>query len=399
MSGRIAFQRRGIVEGFFGPPWSMSHRGALFDFGARRGMNTYLYAPKDDPYHRERWAEPYPRAEWNALLKLIKLAQKHRIDFVYGFHPGKGLRFSERQPVEFLLSKAEGFYQAGVRTFAVLFDDIPSRLENSDDEKAFKGSLARAEGLWLQKILERQPGSWTDVEWWICPSLYTKDPLLARMFGAFEPSFWNTLSQYLPQAVACLWTGPAVVSEKISLAHARRVARQLNHRLILWDNYPVNDLSMSDEMHLSPLTGRDPRLPEVVYGYLSNPLLQESLSLIPLATCLDYAASPATYNSQASWDWAIVEKFGVEGLPYWQTLTDFCERINKSKRTKRPLAVDPATLRRLDEAHSYLMENRKQRWAEEFRPWLHRLETAMNGAALAGSASAGARTRNSSARK
>ena len=58
------FQRRGIVEGFFGPPWSMAHRKALFRFGAKRGMNTYLYAPKDDPYHRERWRDPYPKGEW-----------------------------------------------------------------------------------------------------------------------------------------------------------------------------------------------------------------------------------------------------------------------------------------------------------------------------------------------
>ncbi|MFQ5541227.1 MAG: beta-N-acetylglucosaminidase domain-containing protein, partial [Candidatus Binatia bacterium] len=55
MASSLTFQRRGIVEGFFGPPWSMSHRSSLFEFGAKRGMNTYLYAPKDDPYHREHW--------------------------------------------------------------------------------------------------------------------------------------------------------------------------------------------------------------------------------------------------------------------------------------------------------------------------------------------------------
>ena len=39
------FQRRGIVEGFFGPPWSTAQRKRMFEFGAARGMNTYLYAP------------------------------------------------------------------------------------------------------------------------------------------------------------------------------------------------------------------------------------------------------------------------------------------------------------------------------------------------------------------
>jgi hypothetical protein len=75
--GRRAFERRGIAEGFFGPSWSMQHRRALFRFGAKRGMNTYLYAPKDDSYHRERWREPYAKGEWSALLKLIAAAQEH----------------------------------------------------------------------------------------------------------------------------------------------------------------------------------------------------------------------------------------------------------------------------------------------------------------------------------
>ena len=72
---KISFKRRGIVEGFFGPLWSMAHRKAMFKFGAARGMNTYLYAPKDDPYHRERWTEPYPHDQWQALLQLIREAQ------------------------------------------------------------------------------------------------------------------------------------------------------------------------------------------------------------------------------------------------------------------------------------------------------------------------------------
>src|SRR3990170_7279673 len=139
------FARRGIVEGFFGPPWSMAHRRAIFAFGAARGMNTYLYAPKDDPYHRKRWQVPYPRKEWQELLRLIRAAQRHRIDFVYGFHPGEGLCFSAGEPVRILLKKAQRFYDAGVRTFAVLFDDIPSRLSHEIDRRRLKDSMSAAE--------------------------------------------------------------------------------------------------------------------------------------------------------------------------------------------------------------------------------------------------------------
>src|SRR5688572_3535871 len=107
MAKFAGFQRRGIVEGFFGPPWSINQREAIFAFGAARGINTYLYAPKDDPYHRERWRTPYPARRWLGLLRLIRSARKRDIDFVYGFHPGKELCFTAAEPVQVLLEKAQ----------------------------------------------------------------------------------------------------------------------------------------------------------------------------------------------------------------------------------------------------------------------------------------------------
>ena len=319
----------------------MKHRKAIFAFGAARGMNTYLYAPKDDPYHRKRWRVPYPRKEWQELLRLIRAAQRHRIDFVYGFHPGEGLCFSAGEPVRILLKKAQRFYDVGVRTFAVLFDDIPSRLTHAKDRSHFQSSLARAEGEWLSNIRAQQPTSWKDVEWWTCPSYYTSDPLLGRIFGAFEPDFLEALGEYLPSETACLWTGPAVVSKTITLAHVRGIANRVRHPLILWDNYPVNDLSMSDELHIGPLRGRDPRLPEVVYGYFNNPLLQEELGFVPLATCFDYAAAPRAYRPEASWTEIVKRRFGPGALAHWRAIRNFCERSQRAKKTKRPCQLTP----------------------------------------------------------
>ena len=42
---------RGVVEGFYGNPWSHEVRLSLLDFYGKFKMNTYLYGPKDDPYH------------------------------------------------------------------------------------------------------------------------------------------------------------------------------------------------------------------------------------------------------------------------------------------------------------------------------------------------------------
>ena len=371
------FQRRGLVEGFFGPPWSMKHRKAIFSFGADRGMNTYLYAPKDDPYHRKRWRLPYPRKEWQELLRLIGAARRHRFDFVYGFHPGEGLCFSADEPVRILLKKARRFYDAGVRTFAVLFDDIPSRLVHEIDRKRFKNSLAAAEGTWLKRIIESQPAGWTDVEWWICPSYYTPDPLLARIFGRFEPQFLETLGEYLPSETACLWTGPAVVSKTITLAHVRAIARRVRHPLILWDNYPVNDLSMSDELHIGPLRCRDPRLPEAVYGYLNNPLLQEELGFVPLATCFDYAADPRAYRPEASWTRIVKRRFGPGALAHWRAIRNFCASSQRAKKSKQSLRLIATELTHLQAASRYLSEHRREKWATEIKTWRNLIQKVL----------------------
>ena len=379
MSGAKTFHRRGIVEGFFGPLWSMAHRRRLLAFGAARGMNSYLYAPKDDPYHRKLWRQPYPKTQWRELLRLIRAARKNQIDFVYGFHPGEGLYFGDDRAMRILLRKAQLFYDAGVRTFAVLFDDIPSRLSDARDRRAFKNSLARAEGTWIAKILAAQPASWNDVEWWICPSYYSEDALLERVFGKFEVNFLETLARYLPADVPCFWTGPSVVSKTIALSHVQRIVKKIERPLLLWDNYPVNDLSMRDELHLAPLTGRDPRLPECVYGYLNNPLLQEELSFLPLATCFDYARAPAKYRAESAWTKIVRQRFGAEALPHWRALRSYAEASIAAKKDKRPLQLTPAETRRLQVAFAYVERNRGRRWVKELAPWRAAIAELISG--------------------
>jgi hyaluronoglucosaminidase len=55
-----ALRHRGAIEGFYGSPWTQQERLDQLDFYGRFKLNTYVYAPKDDPYHRDRWREPYP---------------------------------------------------------------------------------------------------------------------------------------------------------------------------------------------------------------------------------------------------------------------------------------------------------------------------------------------------
>ena len=46
---------RGVVEGFYGNPWSHKDRLRQFDFYGKNKLNVYIYGPKDDPWHRDKW--------------------------------------------------------------------------------------------------------------------------------------------------------------------------------------------------------------------------------------------------------------------------------------------------------------------------------------------------------
>ena len=246
---------------------------------------------------------------------------------------------------------------------------IPARAtRRSSGLGEFSRLLAGREGLC---ILDIGPTSASNIQRLteLGHRVYSEDVLLERVFGQFEPEFLETLAQYLPPNIPCFWTGPSVVSKSITLAHVRRIAKKIKRPLLLWDNYPVNDLSMRDELHIRPLTGRDPRLPECAYGYMNNPLLQEQLSFLPLATCFDYANAPAKYRAESSWTKIVRQRFGAEALPHWRSLRNYAEASIAAKKDNRALQLTPAETRRLQAAFAYVERNRGRRWMKELAPW------------------------------
>ena len=54
---------RGVIEGFYGTPWTHEERLDLIRFCGAHGLNTWVHAPKDDACHRKLWREPYPDDE------------------------------------------------------------------------------------------------------------------------------------------------------------------------------------------------------------------------------------------------------------------------------------------------------------------------------------------------
>ena len=68
---------RGVVEGFYGTPWSHEVRMSLIDFYGKFKMNSYLYGPKDDPYHScPNWRLPYPEKEAGNIKELMHWTER-----------------------------------------------------------------------------------------------------------------------------------------------------------------------------------------------------------------------------------------------------------------------------------------------------------------------------------
>lgn len=118
----VAF--RGTVEGFYGNPWRQEDRIAQLKFYGDWKLNTYIYGPKDDPYHSSpKWREAYPSHEAAKLKELVHIARENQVDFYWAVHPGKDIKWNKTDSFG-VLHKFELMYELGVRHFAVIFDDI-----------------------------------------------------------------------------------------------------------------------------------------------------------------------------------------------------------------------------------------------------------------------------------
>src|SRR5437667_3815354 len=84
----------GVIEGFYGQPWTQAERFELFDWMGNWGLNTYLYAPKDDLKHRAVWRELYSAPEAEQLQELIQACRHRHILFIYALSPGLDIRYS-----------------------------------------------------------------------------------------------------------------------------------------------------------------------------------------------------------------------------------------------------------------------------------------------------------------
>lgn len=263
--------RLGIVEGFFGRQWSWEARHAFVDFLAARACNTYVYAPKNDPWLRRQWHAPFPSAHLDALRKLAAHCHEQDVDFGIGLSPFELYRDFSAANRLLLKAKVEQIDAISPRLFCILFDDMMGDLKE----------LAAVQVGIIEFICAHSSAR----SFAICPTYYSDDPLLVRHFGSQPEHYLEDLGRRLDPAIDVFWTGPKVISTSYPRSHLLEVAGKLRRKPLLWDNYPVNDAKrLTSFLHLMPFTGRGAELRELCSGHLANPMNQPWLSQLALHT-------------------------------------------------------------------------------------------------------------------
>lgn len=297
-----------IIEGYYGRAWSSRARSETIRFLAPHGYGSYIYAPKLDPYLRKRWQEDHPDDMAAALAGLASDCRDAGVRFGIGLSPYEVFADFNDVAREALTRKLRFFDALGIDDLALLFDDMRG---DSPELAARQVEVAH----WV--------GERTGADrMFVCPTYYTDDPVLDRVFGHRPAGYLEELGRELDPSFHVFWTGPEVVSREISTGHVERVATALGRRPFLWDNYPVNDgTRMSQYLHLRGFTGRPAGLADVIAGHAINPALQPTLTRIPALTLADSYSRGAGYDYAASFQRAAREVLGPElGSRVWEDL-------------------------------------------------------------------------------
>lgn len=263
-----SFPLRGVIEGFYGDPYTVDERHTLLELMAALDMNTFLYGPKGDPYVHDRWAMPYPPDGADAMRALTTHAKRLGIEPVWAVSPAPNvfgyseasasIHFSSPDDFAKLTDKLSAMHALGFDRFALFVDDTTPELRWADDLAAYESPVAAHADL-ANRVLAHVRTLVPDAGLWF----------VGRDYSEYQPG-WEDYNARLGVAllpgIDVLWTGPLVYSRTIEVTDVDRIAAVLGRRVILWDNAPES---------LAPLTGRDAALPSAVGGFLSNAVLNE----------------------------------------------------------------------------------------------------------------------------
>ena len=222
---------RGIVEGFYGKPWNFDIRADMLKFCGEYKLNSYIYAPKDDLYHRVKWREPYPEDKIKELKNLVDIAVQNNVHFIFAISPGLDLNYEGEKgekDFQFMLNKLDSMYNIGIRDFAIFFDDLLGE-QNGSNQAYFLNKL--------QKALQNK---YLNINYLLTvPTHYTRKSMINKKGEVND--YTHDFSSKLNKNIIVLYTGDDVVCDGISDINFQAAKNIYRRNLGIWWNYPVND--------------------------------------------------------------------------------------------------------------------------------------------------------------
>lgn len=282
---------RGVVEGFYGTPWSHDVRLSLIDFYGKFKMNTYLYGPKDDPYHScPNWRLPYPEKEAQHIKELVEACNRNYVDFVWAIHPGQDIKWNE-EDYHNLVQKFNWMYDLGVRHFAIFFDDISGEGTNP---------------LKQTELLNRLTEEFVKVKGDVSPLTVCPTDYSGLWANPTEKGSLAIYGKTLNPDIKVFWTGDVVCSD-MTPETLEFINSRIKRPAYYWWNYPVTDYIRNFVLQ-GPVYGLDTSLTaHETCGVVSNPMEHGEASKLALYGVADYAWNIADYNAIDNWERGLAE--------------------------------------------------------------------------------------------
>ena len=328
----------GVIEGFFGKQWGWPQREEAVRWLARAGYDFYTYAPKGDASLRRAWREPIPDGTAGELNALGARCRALGLAFGVGLSPFEVYRDYDGNARRQLRDKVLQINQIGATQLCILFDDMRGDLPD----------LAQMQARIVADIAE-----WSSASRLIfCPTYYSFDPVLERVFGAQPQGYLPELGRLIDPRIDFFWTGEVVCSDCYPPQHLSLVADLIGRKPFIWDNNITNDSKLrSGKLFLTPDAGRWSLPRDLVAGLAINPMNQPALSTIALcayrkligggnadalaADC--FAACGPVVAALLRADRDSFQKIGLTGLDP-ETLDQMIERY--SRQSDNPFAGD-----------------------------------------------------------
>lgn len=256
---------RGFIEGYYGNPWSTEDRINLMKWGGYYKLNSYFYAPKNDPKHNAKWRELYTEEELNTLIRpLAEAGNASKCRFVYALHTFmyNPVRFDGNYQADLkaVQDKLAQVIEAGVRQVAILADDAGNVGGNN-----------------YNKFL-------TDMTAWLAEMKKTYPDLKQTLPFCPQEYMYNGQEYYknFPENVQIVMTGGRVWGE-VNQNFTNTFTNNAGRGPYMWINWPCTDNSKNHLIMGGYTTFLQPGVdPAKIQGIVLNPMQQSEPSKVAI---------------------------------------------------------------------------------------------------------------------